>query len=102
MKKFLLILIILAAVVGGGFYWLKQQSAHRSPTGTTKVGDTTLKGDLSVDASGNCWLTKSDRSVVGLDSYSLTLTDYANQSVAVTGQYSGDTLFVTKIESIAK
>lgn len=42
-------------------------------------------------------MLKEDGQNVFVDSYSLDLADYVGQKVTVVGQYSGDELFVTKI-----
>jgi len=36
--------------------------------------------------------------LIKLNSYTVTLDGYANKNVSVTGQYSGDTLFVDSVK----
>lgn len=62
-----------------------------------KQGDTTLRGTIKA-AGSNYFLMLDDGSRIELDSYAITLQDYAEQRVTITGQYSGDTLFVGAIE----
>jgi len=62
-----------------------------------KVGDTTLAGTIS-QTGDQFVLTIPGQSPKSLDSYKVDLSLYAGKSVKVTGQYSGDTLFVSSIE----
>lgn len=62
-----------------------------------KKGDTTVTGKIS--ASGeNYLITVAGQAPKGLDSYKVDLKEYVGKTVTVTGQYSGDTLFVSKVE----
>jgi len=62
-----------------------------------RVGDTTLTGTIVV-AGDTTYLVKLDGGRTQLDSYAYDLKEYANMQVVITGQYSGDTLFVGKLE----
>ena len=62
-----------------------------------KQGATTVRGKV-VGAGGSFYLLLDDSSRIELDSYAITLQDYVGQQVSVTGQYSGDTLFVGSVE----
>lgn len=76
-------------------------STGKTDTGTVKadqkVGDTTLSGTVT-KVGEEYLLTIPGKPSKGIDSYKIKLADYVGQSVKVTGQYSGDTLFVSKIE----
>lgn len=62
-----------------------------------KKGDTSMTGVIS--ASGDTYLiTAPGKAPKGLDSYAVDLKQYVGKTVTVTGQYSGDTLFVSKVE----
>lgn len=62
-----------------------------------KKGDTSVTGMIS--ASGeNYLITAPGKAPKGLDSYAVDLKQYVGKTVTVTGQYSGDTLFVSKVE----
>ncbi len=62
-----------------------------------KKGDTTLSGKIS--ASGETYMiTATGKAPQGIDSYTVDLKQYVGKTVKVTGQFSGDTLFVSKIE----
>jgi hypothetical protein len=61
-----------------------------------KVGTTTKSGKVS--KVGNSFLLQSGNQSIGLDSYSIDLSAYVDQQVTVSGQYSGDTLFVTTVQ----
>ena len=62
-----------------------------------KIGDTSVTGMIS--ASGENYLISAPgKAPKGLDSYAVDLKQYVGKTVTVTGQYSGDTLFVSKVE----
>lgn len=62
-----------------------------------KKGDTSMTGVIS--ASGDTYLiTAAGKAPKGLDSYAVDLKQYVGKTVKVTGQFSGDTLFVSKVE----
>lgn len=61
-----------------------------------KQGSTSFKGVI-VEVGGNYFLQKVGQGSEGIDSYSVSLQDYVGRLVTVTGQYSGDTLFVSEI-----
>jgi hypothetical protein len=61
-----------------------------------KVGTTTKSGKVA--KVGNSFLLQSGNQSIGLDSYSIDLSGYVGQQVTVSGQYSGDTLFVTTVQ----
>lgn len=62
-----------------------------------KVGDTTLTGKIT-KVGDKYFITVSGKQPQDLDSYSVDLSQYVGKTVTVTGQYSGDTLFVGKVE----
>jgi hypothetical protein len=62
-----------------------------------KQGDTIKTGTISV-LDSKYYLNAAGQAPVELDSYSVELSVYVGKTVTVTGQYSGDTLFVGKIE----
>lgn len=70
-----------------------------SPSGsvaaTNKKGTTSKTGKLS--KVGNGYLLQSGNQTVGVDSYNIDLNQYVGQQISVSGEYSGDTLFVTKV-----
>ncbi len=75
-----------------------------TPAGTTsstleeKQGDTTLTGTVTATATG--FVLKTGQQTIPLDSYTVDLSTYADQGqVTLTGQYSGDTLFIAKVDS---
>lgn len=68
-------------------------------TSTEKSGDTTKTGVI-MKAGELYFLNEPDSNKpLPIDTYSVDLSQYTGQRVKVTGQYSGDTLFVGKIES---
>jgi hypothetical protein len=61
---------------------------------STKQGDTTLTGKI-VKSGETFTLVAGDGTQTELDSYKVDLNEFSGQTISVTGQYSGDTLFVS-------
>ncbi len=73
------------------------ESNTQAPAADQKQGDTSKTGTIS--QSGTIFFIN----VVGqepeiIESYGVNLADYVGQTVTITGQYSGDTLFVGSIK----
>jgi hypothetical protein len=104
MKKAILILVVFMALAGGVFLWIQnaKKSVQKNPTTssstTQKTGTTTKTGIIS-SSGGVFYLQESGQTPKEIDSYAINLVDYLGQSVTVSGQYSGDTLFVGSIEA---
>ena len=62
-----------------------------------KSGETRKTGTIST-SQGKFFLAEPGQTPKEIESYQVTLADYVGQTVTVVGQYSGDTLFVGKIE----
>ncbi len=62
-----------------------------------KSGDTTKTGTVA-ENEGRFYLQGSGPAPQEIDSYTVDLKSYVGQTVTVTGQYSGDTLFVGSIK----
>lgn len=71
-------------------------SPSSSPS-SQKVGTTTKTGVIA-GKSGAYFLQESGQPPLALDSYSLDLNAYVGQTVTVSGQYSGNTLFIGSIQ----
>lgn len=101
MKKIVIFLVIAAllmmAILLGKVVVSKLKSTQTSPTTNQKVGTTTKTGVISSN-SGVFYLQEAGQTPKEIDSYTVELGDYVGQSVTVSGQYSGDTLFVGAIE----
>ena len=67
-----------------------------TPAIEEKSGDTTKTGTL-VKQGEKYYIKAASGEMEEVDSYSVDFSQYENQSVSVTGQYSGDTLFVGSI-----
>ena len=72
-------------------------SQGQVPAADQKVGDTSKTGMIS--QSGAVFFIN----VIGqepeiIESYAIELVDYVGQTITITGQYSGDTLFVGSVE----
>ena len=68
-----------------------------TPAAANKTGDSTKTGKVT-KAGDKYYLQQTGQATVELDSYSVDLSQYVDQTITVTGQYSGDTLFVGKVE----
>ena len=62
-----------------------------------KVGDTVMTGTISQVGEKN-FITVAGQTPKEIESYLVQLSEYVGKTVTITGQYSGDTLFVGKIE----
>lgn len=99
MKKIVIILLTVAALIGLGMIALsKVKNTQAPPAVNQKVGTTTKTGIIS-NSGGVFYLQEAGQTPKEIDSYTVELSEYVGQSVTVSGQYSGDTLFVGTIES---
>lgn len=57
----------------------------------------TVTGKIS-GSGGKYFVTNSSGKSQEMESYSIDFESYVGKTVTVTGQFSGDTLFVTKVE----
>lgn len=62
-----------------------------------KVGDTVMTGTIS-QVGEKYFITVAGQTPKEIESYLVKLSDYVGKTATITGQYSGDTLFVGKIE----
>ncbi len=76
---------------------LTNNPAETIKSAREKIGNTTLTGKIT-KVGNKYFITVSGKQPQDLDSYSMKLGQYVGQTVTVTGQYSGDTLFVGKIK----
>lgn len=67
------------------------------PAADQKVGDTSKTGTISQSGS-TFFINVTGQEPEIIESYAVELTDYVGKNVTITGQYSGDTLFVGSIE----
>jgi hypothetical protein len=79
-----------------------QSASTSSPTvnsntsATAKTGKTTKTGKIT--KLGDKWyLSQTGQEPLEIDSYTLDLSAYQGQTALVTGEYSGNTLFVTEL-----
>lgn len=96
MKLTKILLVLVSAVLIGGCN-LNFLTAKKVDT-LTESPDVTLVGQLVKSGEGY-FLTKDDGSNVDLDTREVDLGKYEATAVVVIGQYSGTTLFVSKIRS---
>jgi hypothetical protein len=99
MKKLLLLSFVAVsgfAFAGCGQQQTQQPAAQRG-SATEKVGDTTKTGVISF-SDGRYFLAEAGQTPKEIDSYAVELSEYVGKTVTVTGQYSGDTLFVGSIQ----
>ena len=106
MKKIILIFVVFVVLVGGVFLWIQnaKKDVQKNPptsstSATTQKSGTTTKTGLVSSGGGVFYLEEAGQTPKEIDSYAINLADYLGQSVTVSGQYSGDTLFVGSIEA---
>jgi hypothetical protein len=105
MKKLILLssLVLFGITLSGCINNANQTPAATNQGDTTKPaieqkqGDTTITGTIT-KAGSSFFITEAGKAPKGIDSYAIDLSQYEGQTVTITGQYSGDTLFVGKIE----
>ena len=99
MKKLFLLAVVVStsAFFAGCGQQPATQNTTQQKTSTEKVGDTTKTGVISFSA-GRYFLAEAGQTPKEIESYTVELGDYVGKTVTVTGQYSGDTLFVGSIE----
>jgi hypothetical protein len=68
-----------------------------TPSAAEKSGTTTKVGTLS-QAGDKFFLTEPGQEAKEVNSYSVDLAEYVGQTVTVSGQYSGDTLYIGSIQ----
>lgn len=105
--KQLLVALLAFALIGGGIYWWMSSAKQAVvpnkmnqagvPAANQKAGMTTKTGELSKKGSAY-YLEEAGQSPKEVDSYTVELDTYVGQTVTVSGQYSGDTLFIGSIE----
>lgn len=62
-----------------------------------KQGDTTMTGQIT-ESNGVYFISNPGGTPQVINSYSVDFSDFLGQTVTVTGQYSGDELFVDQIK----
>jgi len=105
MKKLSPLVLTVSLVVIGGLVFsgcLPKHELTNNPNqapvdvNNKKVGDTTKSG-LITKIGRKYFITEAGGEPVEIDSYSLDLSQYVGKMADVTGQYSGDTLFVREV-----
>jgi len=90
MKKYLIIAgLILSAISFGGCGSAKQTNTVE--TLVTKEGMLTIK-------NGDVYLLSTADGIVNITSNKVNLDDYLKKEIKVEGMFSGDTLYVDKLE----
>lgn len=102
--KFILILITLVFLAAGGvgaYIYLSNQTVQTAKKEAAKP--TQLTGTIQKVLEPGVEYThllKTKDSIVSLNSYTQKLDDFIGETVEVTGQYSGTTLYVDSIQKI--
>lgn len=90
-KTLILSALLTASIFFGGCLVAKPADIE------TESPDVTLSGTI-IQAGTKFSLSVPDKPLVELDSRQVDLGDYLGKTITVTGQYSGTTLFVSKIQ----
>ncbi|HYD34852.1 MAG TPA: hypothetical protein VD999_02195 [Vitreimonas sp.] len=98
-KSFVLGLMVMSSLVFSACTGTKSDST--SPTvpseAAQKSGDTIITGKIT-QVGTQYFIQATGQQPEDIDSYGVDLSQYVGQTVTITGQYSGETLFVGKIE----
>ena len=104
MKKYILALLVVSSLTLAACTQTQTQegSSGNSETGSVpaaedKSGETTKSGML-VKQGEKYYIKAANGKMEEVESYSVDFSEFENQSVRVTGQYSGDTLFVGNVD----
>lgn len=111
MKQTLLVIIMAAVLIGGGALWFVSSSKKNSqampkaatsknaanPGATEKSGTTTKVGKIT-SSDGKFYLQEAGQVAKEIESYVVDLSVYVGKTVTVSGQYSGDTLFIGSVK----
>lgn len=73
-------------------------TSQQNPATTTQKKGNTVKTGKIVKLGDKFFIQETGKQPAEIDSYNINLSSYLNQTVKITGEYSGDTLFVGKIE----
>lgn len=101
MKKTVVVfgsLAMMALMLGGCSSSSSGDSSSTTSTSTTQKSGTTTKTGKIVKLGKKYGIQEAGKQPAEIDTYSLDLSQYEGKTVTVSGQYSGDTLFVTKVE----
>lgn len=94
---FLMILIGMGLFFSGCTTQKNQPNTPTAPDTTMqKVGDTSKVGVIS-QIGEKFYFSEKGNTPQEIDSYSIDLGEYLGKEVVITGQYSGDTLFVGSV-----
>jgi preprotein translocase subunit YajC len=106
LKRIIMLLAIMAALVVG-FYWamhrqvVKREAGPEVDQSLIKQGDQTYEvTGLVTTVDGRYFIKREEGALIEIDSLQLNLQVFIGEEVKVAGQYSGDTLMVSKIEVI--
>ncbi len=112
--KQLIAIIVVVAILGFGAWWWMSQAAKQAntprgsvpaptttqtnnPGATEKSGTTTKTGKIT-ESQGMFYLQEAGQTPKEVDSYVVDLNGYVGKTVTVSGQYSGDTLFIGSVK----
>lgn len=97
--QYVILVLFAAVVLGACTLGTSSTTAEDTPANAAaqKQGDTTKTG--TIRKQGTLYtIETAPGQYETIDSLAVDLAAYENQSVKITGQYSGDTLFVGKVE----
>lgn len=88
---------ILGQPVGESSAPKSSNTTKQAPAANEKVGETSKTGTIS-SSNGAYFITEPGKQPETIDSYAVDLSAYVGQTVTITGQFSGDTLFVGEVK----
>ncbi len=98
-------LIVVMALLVGGFYLYMMRRAETKTNDVLKQGASIEDKQGKISATGTLvrrdntyYVESNSKAPIAVDSNEMSLHAFEGEMVTVTGQYSGDTLFVGKIQ----
>lgn len=92
-----------AIALVSAFFLAGCQAATPTPTeapaaAEQKSGFTTITGTVKASSKSSAMIQTSS-GTIAVETYAVDFTQYDGQTVTATGKYSGDTLFISEIQS---
>lgn len=99
MRKFILPLLLVSTFLLAGCNQSPAPSSTSSdtPAADQKVGTTTKTGTVT-QVGERYFIQESGKQPEEIESLSVDLSQYVGQTITVSGQFSGDTLFVGEVQ----
>lgn len=98
MRTSIFSLVIISAVVFSGCQATTPTTSETTAPAEQKSGFTTVTGMVQANGPTKASI-KTTTGTIQVETLSVDFTQYDGQTVTATGKYSGDTLFISEIQS---